>query len=72
MVDTISNMQRADLNSKPHVGKSITAKGPPKILNSAAFGMKISWPEMMLECCLRIQIGALGPPLLLYSSKTRI
>ena len=26
----------------------VSAKGPPKKLNSATFGTKISWPKMML------------------------
>ena len=33
---------------------------------------KISWTEMTFECCLRTEIDALRPPLLIYVSKTRI
>ena len=59
-----------------HVGSevrtfNISAKGPPKRLNSATFGMKIYWPKMMFECCLMIQIDALRPPILIYASKNR-
>ena len=50
----------------------IAAKGPPKSLNSATFGMKISWPKMMFGCFSRIKIDALRPPIFIYASKTRI
>ena len=42
---------------------TITSKLPLKILNSATFGMKISWVNNMLECYPRIRIDALRPPL---------
>ena len=48
---------------------SIISKGPPKRLNSAASGMQTYWPKMMFECCPKIHIYALRPPLLIYASK---
>ena len=51
---------------------SITAKRQPKSLNSGTFGMNISWPKIMFQCYPMIQIDALRPPLLLYTSTTRI
>ena len=51
---------------------TILAKGQPKILNSATFGMNIHWPKMMFQCCPRIQMDVLRPPLLIYVSKNRI
>ena len=50
---------------------NLSAEGPPKRLNSATIGIKIYWPKMMFECCPRIQIDALRPPLLIYALKTR-
>ena len=57
---------------KYYVGGKIPAKGPPKILNSATFGITIYWPKMMFECIPRIQIDVLRPPILIYASKNRI
>ena len=50
----------------------VSAKGPPKKLNSATFGTKISWPKMMLVFFLRIKIYALRPAILICSSKNII
>ena len=50
----------------------ITAKVPPKQLNSATVEIEIYWPNMIFEFCPRMQIDALRPPLLTYSSKAGI
>ena len=50
----------------------ISAKGQPKRLNLATFGMKIFCPKMMFQCFSRINMDALRSPLLIYASKNII
>ena len=50
----------------------LLAKVHTKRLNSATFGIEISWPKMMFEFCPRIKIDALRPPLLIHALKTGI
>ena len=56
----------------PDASLSIAAKGTLKMMNLSTFGMKISWPKIMFECCPSTQIYALRTPLFIYASKTRI
>ena len=50
----------------------LPAKGHPKNLNAATFGISISWPKIMFECFPSGEEYALRPPLLIYVSKHRI
>ena len=50
----------------------IPAKGQLKMMNSTTFGIKISWPKMMIQCFPRIYMDALRPPLLIYAPENSI
>ena len=54
------------------LGIKVSAKGHPKSLNSATFGIKISWSKIFLNVVEEKMAYALRPPLLIYAPKTII